>query len=94
MPLHADEFRPAVELGAVLHAGELGRPHARGANVADFPGEDEVVEGAHCLGDGGRGVEAVDLEEVNVGGSKAGEGGVDLVEDCGAGEAGLVLVVF
>ena len=94
MILHADEFRPAVLLGDELHAGELGGPHAGGADVADFTGLHEVVEGAHGFVDGSGAVEAVDLEEVDVGGLEAGEGGFDLVEDGGAGLAVLVLVVF
>lgn len=44
------------------------------------------MQGAHCFGDGHGGVEAVDLEEVDVRGLEAGEGGFDAVEDRGAGE--------
>ena len=73
-------------LSAELHQRELMGPHAGGADVADFPAADQVVEGGHCFGDGDGGVEAVDLEEVDVGGLEAGEGGVDGREDCGAGE--------
>ena len=67
MILHADELDPAVFLGTALHHDELIGPHAGGADVADFSGFDEVVEGFHGFFDGGGGVEAVDLEQVDVG---------------------------
>ena len=85
MVLHADEFGPAVLLGAELHQRELVSPHAGGADVADFAALDEGVERGHCFGDGDGGVEAVDLEEVDVGGLEAGEGVVDVGEDGLAG---------
>lgn len=40
MILHGDEFRVAMFLGDELHLGELGGPHAGGADVADFSGFD------------------------------------------------------
>lgn len=83
--LHADELGPAVLLGDELHAGELRRPHRACTNVAHFAGLDKVVEGFHGFFKRGSIVEAMDLKEVDVGGSKTGEGGVDGVEDGGAG---------
>lgn len=79
--LHGDEFGPPVLFGAVLHHHELEGPHAAGADVADFPRFDEVVESLHCFFDGDGGVEAVDLKEVDVGCLQAREGGIDGVED-------------
>lgn len=87
MILHAHEFRPAILFGAELHERELVRPHAGGANVADFAGEDEGVEGGHGFLDGHGGVEAVDLEEVDVRGVEAFEGGLDRGKDGLAREA-------
>ena len=84
--LHAYEFRPVVFLGDELQAGELVGPHAGGADVVDFSGGDEVVEGFHGFFGGDGGVVAVELEEVDVGCAEAGEGGVDGAEDGGAGE--------
>lgn len=92
--LHADELCPAVALGDELHARELRGPHATGADVANLARLHEVVERAHRLLDRRGGVEAVDLEEVEVGRVEAGEGGVDLVENGGAGEAIVVDIVF
>lgn len=66
MILHAHKLCPAVLLGAELHLGELVGVHGTGADVADFAGADEVVEGAHGFFDGRVGVEAVDLKEVHV----------------------------
>ena len=74
-------------LGAELQGGELVGPHRGGAYVAYFSAEDEVVQRAHGFGGGHGGVEAVDLEQVDVVCSQACEGGVDGVEEGGAGEA-------
>lgn len=74
-------------LGCELQGRELVGPHRGGADVAHFSGEHEVVQGAHGFGGGDGGVEAVDLEEVDVVCSEAFEGGVDGVEEGGAGEA-------
>lgn len=87
MVLHADEFRPAVLLGRVLEQGELPGPHAGRADVVHFSGAHEVVESLHGLFEGSVRVEAVDLQEVEVGELEAGEGGVDGFKDGGAGEA-------
>lgn len=94
MVLHADKFGPTVLFCDELHACELGRPHAACANVAHFSGLDKIVECFHRFFNGSIVVEAVDLEKVEVIRVETSEGCVDLVEDCGAGEAVLVLVVF
>jgi hypothetical protein len=54
----------------------------------------EIVECFHGFFEGRVVVEAVDLEKIDVFGVETLEGCVDLVEDCGAGETVLVLVVF
>lgn len=51
------------------------------------------MQRAHRLRNGHAGVKAVYLQEVNVWGVEAREGGVDGVEDARAGEAVLVDVV-
>lgn len=94
MILHADEFSPAVLLSDELHACELCCPHAACADVAHFSGLHEIVECFHGFFEGRVVVKAVNLEKVDVVGVETCEGCVDLVEDCGAGEAILVLVVF
>ena len=60
------------------------------ADVADFALLDEGVEGAKGLFDGGDGVVAVDLVEVDVVGLEAVEAGVDCVHDVAAGGADVV----
>ena len=62
-------------------------PHRGCTDVAHFSRKHEVVQGAHGFGSGDGGVEAVDLEQVDVVCSEAFEGGVDGVEEGGAGEA-------
>ncbi len=69
-----DVARPAVTLGHAerfhqVPAGEIGA-----ADVTDLAGADEVVEGAQGFLDGGEGVEAVQLEEVDVVRAEAAEG--------------------
>ena len=71
--LHGDEPGPAVQVGDVLHLGELPGPHRRGADVAGLAGLDDVVQGLHGLLDRRVGVEAVDLVEVDVVGAEAGQ---------------------
>ena len=65
-----------------LQACELRGPHAGRADVAHLAAADEVVESFHRLFDRGVGVEAVDLEEVDVGRVEAAEGGFDGVKYC------------
>lgn len=60
----------------------------------DFAHSDKVVQRFHCLFYGCLGVEAVDLEQVEIVCAEAGEGGVDGFEDGGAGETAPVDVVF
>jgi len=64
--LHADELGPVVLLRGVLEEGELPGPHAAGADVVHFAGAHEVVQGEHGLLDRRVGVEAVDLQQVEV----------------------------
>jgi hypothetical protein len=64
--LHADELGPAVLVGGVLEQGELPGPHAAGTDVVHFASAHEVVQGEHCFFDWRVGVEAVDLQEVEV----------------------------
>lgn len=88
--LHAHEGRPAVQLGDVLHLGELPCPHARRADVPGLPGLDDVVQRLHRLLDGRVRVEAVDLVQVDVVGAEAGQRGVDLVHDRRTRQSGTV----
>ena len=52
MVLHADEFGPAVALGAELEHGELVGAHAGGADVADFAALHEVAGRDSCVNRG------------------------------------------
>jgi hypothetical protein len=70
----------------VLELGELPRVHRRRSKVADLAGTDDVVQRLHRLFDRCLRVEAVNLVEVDVVGTEAGEGGIDLFEDCSAGQ--------
>ena len=79
--LHRHELRPSVLLGHKLHRGELVSPHAAGADVADLAARDQVVQGFHGLLDRHSRVEAVDLEQIDVGRVEAAEGGVDRGKD-------------
>lgn len=92
--LHADKLGPAVLLGRELQARKLRGPHAAGANVPHLARLDEVVQRLHGLLDGGSGVEAVDLEQVDVRGVEPAQRRLDLVEDGGARQAKGVLVVL
>ena len=73
-----------------LRLDELPGVHGRGTDVSDFSSADDVVEGLHGLFDGGVGVPAVDLVEVDEVGLEAAEGLVELEEDGFAGETGAV----
>ena len=92
--LHADKRRPPATLRHELHPRKLRRPHAAGPNVPHLAALDQVVERLHRLLDGRAAVEAVDLQQVDVRGVEAAQGGVDLVEDGRTGETELVLVVL
>ena len=83
--LHADKLGPPVSLSGELHLGELVGPHGAGTNVADFARLDEVMQCFHCFLDRDGGVEAVDLEEVDVVRSESLQGCIDCVEDCDSG---------
>ena len=71
--LHADELRPAMKLGRLLHLGELPSPHRRRADVACFAGLDHVVQRFHCLVNWSVRIEAVNLVQVDVVGVEAGQ---------------------
>jgi hypothetical protein len=77
-----------VQVGGVLHLGELPGPHGGRTEVAGLAGLDDVVKGFHRLLDRGRGVETVDLVEVDVLRAEPGQRGVDVLHDRLAGQAG------
>ena len=79
--LHADELGPAVLLGAELHAGKLRGPHAACTNVAHLAGLDQVMQSLHGLFDRSVGVEAMDLQKIDVWRVQATERSLDGVED-------------
>ena len=94
MVLHAHELGPPVLLRHELHPRKFYSPHRARADISDLAALDEIMQGFHRLLERNLGVEAVDLEKVEVVELEAGEGGVDGFEDGGAGEAcvGVVLV--
>jgi hypothetical protein len=65
--LHRHKLVPAVLLCNVLQRLELPRCHGAGANVADPAFLNDVVEGLHDLFPGRAAVQAVDLENIDVG---------------------------
>ena len=78
----------------MLHLRELPRAHRARADVAHLARLDQVVQRLHdLLGRDGR-VEAVDLQEVDVRRVQALQRLLDVVEDRGAREAGLVDVLL
>lgn len=79
--MHADELGPASPLRRELHRRELVSPHAAGTNVAYFPAFDQVMQSLHGLFDRGGLVEAVDLEEVDVGCIQPSQRRLDGVEN-------------
>lgn len=79
--MHADELGPASPLRRELHRRELVSPHAAGTNVAYFPAFDQVMQSLHGLFDKGGLVEAVDLEEVDVGCIQPSQRRLDGVEN-------------
>jgi acyl-CoA thioesterase len=85
--LHGDEALAAGALGGVLHGKEAPRGHGRGAEVADLAGADEAVERVHGFGDGHIGVEAVDLQQVDVVRAEPPQAVVGGLEDGLAAEA-------
>ena len=66
MVLHAHKLCPAMLLCSKLHTRELRRPHTARSNISDLPALNEIVQSFHRFFDGDEGVEAVDLEEVDV----------------------------
>ena len=71
--LHTNELGPAIPLGAELHHSKLICPHTAGTYVVHFPAFYQIVKcfhrffNRHCF------VEAVDLQEIDIGGLKTGE---------------------
>ena len=65
MILHRDESRPAASFGDTERARHLPGVAGAGADVANFPLVDEVVERGERLVYRYRGFEAMDLVEVN-----------------------------
>ena len=88
--LEGVEAGEVFELGDAEGFGDLPGLPVGDADVADFSLLDEGVEGAEGLFDGGDGVVAVDLVEVDVVGLEAAEAGVDGVHDVAAGGADVV----
>jgi hypothetical protein len=79
--LHRRERGRAGEPRGVLGLRELPGRHRRGAEIADFPGADDVVQRTDRLLDRRRGVPAVDLVEVDVVDSEPPQGRIDAVQD-------------
>ena len=79
--LHANELRPPVPLGAVLHLCELIGPHRTRPDVSHLAASDEIVQGLHCFLDRRFLVEAVYLQQVDIVGLEALERSVHGVED-------------
>jgi len=73
MVLHADKLGPPALLSYKLHTSELHRPHAARADVAHLAALDQIMQRLHCLLDRHGLVEAVDLQQVDVGRVEAGE---------------------
>ncbi len=69
-----------------LHLRKLRSPHATRTNITDFSGLDEVMESLHGLFYWDTGVEAMDLEKVDIRGVKAAERGLYGSKDGLAGE--------
>ena len=86
--LHGHEPGPAALVGGVLQLGELPGVHRRCAEVANLARLEDVMQGLHRLGGRGGRVEAVDLVQVDIVGAEPGQGGVDLLNDRFAGQAG------
>ena len=91
--LHADELGPAVLLSGKLHPRKLDSPHGAGTNVVHLAALDQVMQCLHRLLDWSVVVESVDLQEIDVVGIEALQGGIDLVEDGLARQTALVGVV-
>ncbi len=83
--LHGHELGPAVQLGDVLHLGELPGPHRRGTEVAGLASLDDIVEGFHRFLDWRDRIETMYLIEVDVVGAEANKRGVDLLQNRFAG---------
>ena len=91
MILHANELGPAMLLGRKLHLRKLCGPHAARADVADLSGLDKVMQSLHGLFHWDSSVEAVDLEEVQIGSVEASESGLYSSEDGLTGETSIIV---
>ena len=91
--LHADELGPASPLSRELHRRKLVGPHAARSDVSYLPTLHQVVQCLHSLLDGCGLVEAVDLEEIDVGCVQTSQRGIDGVEDALSRQAALIDVV-
>jgi hypothetical protein len=92
--LHGHELGPAILLGDILHVRKLERPHGACANITDLARLHEVVQCLHGLGDRDRGIEAVDLQQVDVRRLQSAQARIDSVEDGSSAQAALVDVVL
>ena len=81
MVLHAHKARQAVQVGHMLHLGELVGVHAAGPDVAHQSCADQIMESLHGFQDGGVRVEAVNLVQVDVVGTQAFQAGPHPVHD-------------
>ena len=91
--LHTNKLSPAMLLRHELHLRKLSCPHAARADIADFPRLDEVMQGFHGLFDWDIGVEAVDLEDVEIRRVQASQGSFYSCEYGLARETWLVSII-
>ena len=84
--LHTNKLGPAIPLGAELHHSKLICPHAASTYVVHFSAFYQIVKCFHRFFDRHCFVEAMDLQEVDIGGLETGEGGVDGSENALARE--------
>lgn len=65
----------------MLQICKLVSPHGTSTEIADFSCLDEIMKGFHCFFGRRGGVIAMNLEDINVIGVQAREGGFNLIED-------------
>ena len=70
-----------------LHHRKLICPHRASPDISHLSGPDEIMQCFHSLFNWYIGIEAVDLQKIEVIGSESLQGGIDGVEDCLAGKA-------
>lgn len=88
--LDADELSPPVDVGYVVHLGELPHFDVRSSNVPNFPRDNKVMKSLHGLFKRRRRVKSVYLKKVDVGRIESGQRGIDLIYESGAREATLI----